>query len=508
MIVPLTGAVADTCGGKAGALGALLRAGLPVPDGFVVTFAAYRAAVRDLHLGRPATGPDDPGPERQEKADDPGLARQEKPDDLGAAWRAKPGDSGTAWWEKLDHSGAARRAIEGRPVHAALAGALGRALAELGDPPVAVRSSASNEDTAHASAAGQHESFLAVRGADAVADAVRDCWASLFSPRAIGYRDASGPGARRSGDLAMAVIVQRHLDAEVSGVMFTPADPDGVTGIEASWGLGPSVVEGTVTPDAYRVAGDGSVTRTIADKRTRLDRRGTRLVTRDVPAPARRRPAIDDASAMRLAELGREIAAVLGGPQDIEWAIVGGRTWILQARPVTAEPPPPPPAAALDGATVILTGTPSASGTLGGSGGSGALGGLGTSGISGGSGTLGGSGGSGGSDGSGAVLAGTPGSRGSVTGTARIVRGPGDFARVRPGDILVCPFTDPAWTPLLRIAAGVVTETGGVLSHAAIVAREHAIPAVLGVPDATRKLREDSVITVDGTTGTVTATDA
>ncbi|MFD8562283.1 PEP-utilizing enzyme [Streptosporangium canum] len=95
-----------------------------------------------------------------------------------------------------------------------------------------------------------------------------------------------------------------------------------------------------------------------------------------------------------------------------------------------------------------------------------------------------------------------------MTGTARVVRGPGDFARVHPGDILVCPFTDPAWTPLLRIAAGVVTETGGVLSHAAIVAREHAIPAVLGIPNATSRLHDDTVITIDGTTGTVTAANA
>ncbi|MCP2352889.1 PEP/pyruvate-binding domain-containing protein [Nonomuraea roseoviolacea] len=413
MIVPLTGAVADTCGGKAGALGALLRAGLPVPDGFVVTFAAYLAAAGDPDPRRPAAEPDEPG--------------------------------------------AARRAIEGRPVPAAVAAALGRALDELGDPPVAVRSSASNEDTGHASAAGQHESFLAVRGAGAVADAVRDCWASLFSARAIAYRDAPGrDDDRRSGDLAMAVIVQRHVDAEVSGVMFTPADPGGVTGIEASWGLGPSVVGGTVTPDAYRVAGDGAVTRTVADKRTRLDRRGTRLVTRDVPAAARSLPAIDDATAARLAGVGGEIAAVLGGPQDIEWAIAGGRIWILQARPVTAEPP--------DAFA-------------------------GTSGVA-------------------AALVGTPGSRGTATGAARIVRGPGDFTRVRPGDILVCPFTDPAWTPLLRIAAGVVTETGGVLSHAAIVAREHAIPAVLGVPDATSRIGDGTVITVDGTAGVVTTTDA
>ncbi|MFC5823563.1 PEP/pyruvate-binding domain-containing protein [Nonomuraea insulae] len=398
MIVPLMEAVADTCGGKAGALGALLRAGLPVPDGFVVTFDAYRAAVRDLDLAR-FTG---------------------EPDDLDAA----------------------RKVIEARPVHATVVDALGHALAELGDPPVAVRSSASNEDTGQASAAGRYESFLAVRGAGEVTDAVRACWASLFSPRAIDPGD----------DPVMAVIVQRHLDAEVSGVMFTPADPDDATEIEASWGLGPSVVGGTVTPDAYHVAGDESVTHTIADKRTRLDRRGTRLVVSDVPTRIRERPTIDDATAARLAALGKEVAAVRGGPQDIEWAIVDDRAWVLQARPVTAEPPPP----------------------------------------------------SGAADAPAATLTGTPGSHGTVTGTARIVRGPGDFARVRPGDILICPFTDPAWTPLLRIAAGVVTETGGVLCHAAIVAREQAIPAVLGIPNATSRLHDGTLITIDGTTGTVT----
>lgn len=420
MIVPLVEADTGTCGGKAGALGALLRAGLPVPGGFVVPFAAHLAALRDLGPVRHTGEPDEPG--------DPSYP-------------------------------SARRTAGAPPLRASLIDALGRALGELGDPPVAVRSSAAHEDTGQASAAGQYESFLAVRGIDAVAGAVRACWASLFAPRAIGYRNAPGRGGRPPGDPVMAVIVQRHVDAEVSGVMFTPADPGDATRIEASWGLGPSVVAGMVTPDAYRVAGDGSVTRTVADKRTRLDRRGTRLAVSDVPAPARNRPAIDDTTATELAGLGAEIAALLGGPQDIEWAITGGRTWVLQARPVTAAPPPP----ASPSAAPHTPGTP------------------------------------------GVTLTGTPGSHGTATGTARIVRGPRDFARVRPGDILVCPFTDPAWTPLLRVAAGVVTETGGVLCHAAIVAREYAIPAVLGIPDATGRLTDDTLVTIDGTTGTVTA---
>ncbi|MFD0891878.1 PEP/pyruvate-binding domain-containing protein, partial [Streptosporangium algeriense] len=173
----------------------------------------------------------------------------------------------------------------------------GRALDALGDPPVAVRSSAAKEDTGQASAAGQHESFLAVHGVREVAKAVRACWASLFSPRAVGYRAAFDHDGQRSDDLLMAVIVQRHVDADVSGVMFTSADPKDTTRIEASWGLGPGVVEGRITPDAYRVTGDGSVTRTVADKRKRLDRRGTRLVVRDVPAAGRNQPVIDDVTA-------------------------------------------------------------------------------------------------------------------------------------------------------------------------------------------------------------------
>lgn len=410
MFVPLVQAAAKNCGGKAAALGALLRAGLPVPDAFVVPFPVHRAAVGDL--AQRVTNRS--GPE------------------------------------------AVRGAIESRPLPPPVVEALGSALKGLGHPPVAVRSSASNEDSSEASAAGQYESVLAVRGVVGVAAAVRTCWASLHSSRATRTRaddDPSGPE-----DLAMAVIVQRHLDAEISGVMFTPASQDEPTVIEASWGLGPSVAAGTVTPDAYRVHRDGTVSCVVADKPTRLDRLESRLLARDVPAESRRRPTLDDATATELATLGSKVvAATLGAPQDIEWAIADDRLWLLQARPVTAAPPAAPPSGTSSG-PVTLTGT--------------------------------------------------PGSRGTATGPARTVQGPQDFTRVRLGDILICPFTDPAWTPLLRIAAGVVTETGGALSHAAIVAREHCIPAVLGVPGATAAFPDGSIVTIDGTAGTVvTPTD-
>lgn len=398
MLVPLEEAARETCGGKAAALGALRRAGLPVPDGVVVPFDTHRAAVP----------------------------------------------------------------------HDVLRDALAPALRAAGSPPVAVRSSAAGEDTARASAAGQHESVLAVQGPDDVAHAVRACWASLHSPRAVDYRAglaADDEEGATPGEPAMAVLVQRLVDAEVSGVMFAPDDPRGTTVIEASWGLGPSVVGGTVTPDTYRVVTHGILgrravrvaSRVVADKRTRLDRDGTHLVTRDVPPGDRRRPTLDDATVLRLARLGWRAADLLGGPQDVEWALADGALWIVQARPITAPLPAP----------TLVTGDAPRLGT-------------------------------------GRLLRGTAGSSGIATGPARIVRGPADFSRVRPGDVLVCPFTDPAWTPLLRIAAGVVTETGGVLSHAAIVARERRIPAVLGVAGATGLVADGSLVTVDGEAGTVT----
>ncbi|MDT0266770.1 PEP/pyruvate-binding domain-containing protein [Streptomyces sp. DSM 44915] len=388
-LVPLRAAEAETCGGKAGALGGLLRAGLPVPDGFVLPFDAYRAAVRGAAERPPATPP-------------------------FPAWLRAP---------------------------------LGRALAGLGERPLAVRSSAAHEDGAGASAAGQHESVLAVRGAADVIDAIRVCWTSLHTPRALAYR------GRRVAEPLMAVLVHRLVDAEVSGVLFTGAGPRDEVRIEAARGLGTGVVGGTVTPDAYRVGADGSVSRVPGVQPTRLDRDGDRLVSRPVPAADLGRPVLDDAIAGRLARLGRAVTERLGGARDIEWAVADGRPWVLQARPVTVRPPAPPPA----------RGHP-APGTL----------------------------------------TGTPGSRGTATGVARVLRTPTDLGRVRPGCILVCPHTDPSWTVLLRAVAGVVTEVGGVLSHAAIVAREQGVPAVLGVPDATSLIRDGSRISIDGTTGAIT----
>lgn len=365
----------SSCGPKAARLAALRRAGLPVPNGFVVP-----------------SGPRDD--------DAPGVD------------------------------------------------ALARELALLGNVPVAVRSSAASEDAAGGSAAGQYVSVLGVQGPAAVAEAIRMCRDSWFAPRALAYRRESG----HSDGPRMAVLVQLLIDADVAGVMFTGPEE---TEIEASWGLGPSVAEGAVTPDAFYLRADSSIGRHLGRKSSRLDRQGTALVRSIVPAHDQEAACLEDAAIMELAALGQRVATLLGAPQDIEWALAGGHFWILQARPVTAELPARGTNHRHDAGSAA------------------------------------------------SPLTGIPGSVGMATGPARIVHGPTDFTAVHAGDILVCPFTDPAWTPLLGVAAGVVTERGGALSHAAIVARERRIPAVLGVHEATAQLQTGSIVTIDGTAGTV-----
>jgi pyruvate,water dikinase len=168
---------------------------------------------------------------------------------------------------------------------------------------------------------------------------------------------------------------------------------------------------------------------------------------------------LTDDELQQLHQLGQEVAAHLGGPQDIEFAVQDGHIWLLQARPVTA-------ALSLPEATTTEPREPVDADEP-------------------------------------PVLRGTPGSPGAATGPARLVHGPEEFSRVRPGDVLVCRFTDPAWTPLFGVVAAVVTETGGRLCHAAIVARERRIPAVLGVPTVLTAFADGQPITVDGTHGTV-----
>jgi pyruvate,water dikinase len=297
-------------------LARLVDAGLPVPDGLHVTTAAYREFVDHNHLQPRILA---------------ALNRidVERPPTLEAA------------------SSAIRSAFAAAEIPAEVASTIASAYAELPgtEPAVAVRSSATAEDLPEAAFAGQQDTFLNVRGASAVLQAVRRCWASLWTARAIGYRQRQAIDHRA---VALAVVVQVLVPADSAGILFT-ANP--LTGrrdqavINASWGLGESVVGGSVTPDTLVVdkASSALVERQIGDKQVRTVLAEGGAEERPVPTELRRAPALDNASIADLNRLGVQIESLYRTPMDIEWAISEGEIAILQARPITALPPPPVP---------------------------------------------------------------------------------------------------------------------------------------------------------------------
>jgi pyruvate,water dikinase len=298
-----------TAGGKGANLGELTRAGLPVPPGFVLTTAAYRAFVAVGRIG------------------DEVLALADMPRD------AEPG--------AYEEPSARIRALFAAPVPDDVAAELRAVRAVLG-PAVAVRSSATAEDLEGASFAGQQDTFLDVRGDDALLAAVRDCWASLWTARAMAYRRRRGIDP---ADVALAVVVQEMVDADAAGVLFT-ANP--TTGrrdeavVAAAWGLGEAVVGGAVTTDDLVVdkATGHVVSRATADKAVMTVATGHGTQDRPVPAERRNRAVLDDAEAATLVALGARIEHWFGAPQDIEWARAGGEFRIVQSRPITALPEP------------------------------------------------------------------------------------------------------------------------------------------------------------------------
>src|SRR5215210_2905706 len=294
-------------GGKAANLGELIRAGLPVPPGFCVTTAAYELVAGDAGLRR--------------ILDD--LA-ETPPEDVARL---------------AELAAAARAALLAAPVPKDVIEAIGEAYRGLGDgdEPVAVRSSATAEDLPTASFAGQQDTYLNVVGTEALVEAVRSCWASLWTDRAVSYRASNGIDPR---GVRLAVAVQRMVEAEVAGVLFT-ANP--LTGrrrqavIDASPGLGEAVVSGAVNPDHFVVntATGEIVERSLGDKRVAIHAEkggGTRRVELEEDGDA----SLTDAQIRALAKLGARVEAHYGEPQDTEWAIDGdGKIWLLQARPIT-----------------------------------------------------------------------------------------------------------------------------------------------------------------------------
>ncbi len=278
----------ELVGGKSAHLGDLRRAGFPVPPGFAVTTHAF--------------------------------------DQSGVPAGVGPGE--------------ARRLITARPVPEEVEESIASAYARLGDDlPVAVRSSAIAEDGAEASFAGVQDTYLWIRGAGAVTDAVRRCWASYYNDEAVAYR--AGHSGTAPG---MSVAVQLMVDARVAGVMFTlnpvSGDPSSIA-IDASYGLGVTVVSGDVTPDSFLVSKvTREITRSVIGEKAVECVADTGLgstVVRDVDQDRRRRPSLEPDEVLRLAELGRAVERHYGCAQDLEWAIEqsSGELLLLQSRAET-----------------------------------------------------------------------------------------------------------------------------------------------------------------------------
>jgi phosphoenolpyruvate synthase/pyruvate phosphate dikinase len=320
-VVRLTDAAdAGTVGGKAASLGELARAGVAVPPGFAITTEAFTAAMAALD----ADGALRAGIEAL-SADVAEIAR------VAARFRALVADA---------------------PLPAEVAAAIEAGYAALGgDPDVAVRSSATVEDSAEASFAGLQDTYLGVSGAGPVADHVRRCWASLYNDESVAYRRRLG---LPEDEVAMAVVVQRMVAPRAAGVMFTRSPVTGdrsVVAIEGTWGLGSALVSGDVTPDSWVISKiTGEITGRRVSPKVKIHQYlpnegvappAARVTVTDTPADLREAPCLTDDEIRALAAVARQVETHYGAPQDIEWAVLDGdqapdaRVVLLQSRPET-----------------------------------------------------------------------------------------------------------------------------------------------------------------------------
>jgi pyruvate,water dikinase len=430
----------ETVGGKNASLGEMISAlseeGIDVPAGFAITALAYRDFLANDGLGDRIYG---------------ALERLDV-DDIGA----------------LRSAGAdIRRWIEAAPFPDTLRVEIEAAYATLGDGKevaVAVRSSATAEDLPEASFAGQQDTLLNIRGLDAVVEGVHAVYASLFTDRAISYRTHHGFDHRQ---VALSVGVQEMVRADLSssGVMFTLDTDSGfrdVVFITAGYGLGETLVQGSVNPDEFYVykpalaAGRSAILRrTLGTKALKMvyaeNGAATPVTTVEVPAEDRRRFSISDAEVEELARQAMRIERHYGCPMDIEWAKDGvdGRLRIVQARPETVQS---------RSGRLIERFTLEQSGRV--------------------------------------IAKGRSIGHKIGSGPARVVESVAEIGVVRRGDVLVTDMTDPDWEPVMKISSAIVTNRGGRTCHAAIVARELGIPAVVGCGDATDTIEGGQEVTV------------
>jgi pyruvate, water dikinase len=448
---------ADAAGGKGANLGELIRSGIPVPPGFVVVAEAFRQSLEAAGLRQAATdrlaalNVDDAAALKEAAAELQRTVREVPiPDEI----RRAISDA----YRKLARRGTpASREGRGKTTRRG-----------AGEPFVAVRSSATAEDMPGTSFAGMNETFLNVRGEEALLVAVRGCWASLYGARVIFYRRKQQIPEEKMG---IAVVVQQMVDSDAAGVMFTvnPANNDRRTVvIEGAFGLGDTVVSGSVSPDHWELNKETlEVTQEqIREKRVRTyrDEQG-RNQRQELSSQEGRRPCLTDTQVKELADLGRKIEAHYGSPQDLEWAVAGGQIRIVQSRPVT---------------TLAEERRESGEGDAAEGDGRGPDGPLPE-----------------------VLVRGLGASPGRRTGPARVLTSLAESEKLHEGDVLVTRMTEPDWAPLMKKAAAIVTDEGGMTAHAAIVSRELGIPCIVGTQEATRRIADGTIVTVDAQRGVV-----
>lgn len=442
-------------GGKNASLGEMTRAlqskGVRVPDGFAITASAYRRFLDQAGLTSPIKD---------------ALARYERDE------------------QTLHHTGESiREMIRNAALPGELTDAVVTAYRELAErcdrptPDVAVRSSATAEDLPTASFAGQQESYLNVVGEPALLESVRNCIASLYTDRAIAYRQERG-FAHEAVALSVGIQLMVRSDKAGAGIAFTLDTETGFRDlvlVDAAWGLGESIVKGAVVPDAYRVfkplLEDEHLTpiiqKRLGTKRTTMvyDASGNGTQTLDTPAERQGQFVLDDDEVLQLSRWACEIERHYGRPMDIEWAKDGvtGELFIVQARPETVEATRGTDT--MKSYRLIERGDQSLA--------------------------------------SGQAVGGR-----IAAGRASVIHDLAEAVPFEDGEILVTERTDPDWVPLMRRAGGIVTDEGGRTSHAAIVSRELGVPALVGCGDATASIADGRDVTLccaEGDTGHVYA---
>ena len=415
-------------GGKGANLGEMTNAGIPVPPGFIVTASTYYDFIEKAGLQNKIKALLDPVDIQNSK-------------------------------QLQEVALKVQKLITDATMPAALAKEIEQAYVKMGKGLVAVRSSATAEDLPEASFAGQQATFLNVQGEKDVVKAVQDCWASLFGARAIFYRQEQGFDHFKVG---IAVPVQRMVQSESSGVMFTieptTSNTDQIT-IEAVLGLGETIVSGDVTPDHYTIEKKGMkiLAKEIKAQEWKLVKKAgahgkADNIKIELTEAEKAKQKITDGDIIFLAKIGQKLEDHYNHPQDIEWAKENNNIYIVQTRPVTTIDKGKEASHEID-APVLLSGAAA--------------------------------------------------SPGVASGPVKIVPDPSQIDKVLEGDILVAEMTTPDFVPAMKRAAAIVTDRGGRTAHAAIVSRELGIPCVVGCEKATTSLNDGQVITVDGSNGKV-----